>query len=159
MNKSKEERVRPSDLFKKVKNNDTLSMLGNNDDPPEFIEKKASPKPIQNKSEIKTEVKTEPKQTGAENAEENVQIPANAEKKKSTAKKPVRDKFQILCYLTPEEYGEFDEMFLAVRKEMITTKGIKVKESNLATLAIKLCKEQLFDKNKKEFLNLISQEL
>ena len=165
---SKDKRGRAKNLFQNVRGNATLEMLGQNEK--DVAEEQAEATKLNEKeknSEIgKTAVKapTSTKiksQTPRQKKSEKNTKPEKPAKKPKTVggKKPVRNRFQILCYLEPEDYAEFDEMFTAVRKELIVSKGIKLKESNLASMVLNICKEELFDKNKEKFVDLVSRKL
>ena len=145
MSKSREER---KNLFEQVKNKGALNMLGGEET------KKETKKPISKANQKESPGK--PRKTQEENKKVKREVKSKSKPKKKT---PVRNKFQILCYLSPEEYSDFDEMFMAVRKEMIKTKGVKVKESSFATMAIALCQKELFKGKKKDFMKLVTKEI
>ena len=76
---------------------------------------------------------------------------------KTSPKKDEKEKFYT--YMSSDNYEEFEEMFIYVRKAIAKKTGKKLKVTNMAELAIVLAKKQLFDKDKKEFLALIEEEL
>lgn len=91
------------------------------------------------------------------NEQTNAGAPSRSKSPKTSSKKEEKEKFYT--YMSADNYEEFEEMFIFVRKAISKKMGKKLKVTNMAELAIVLAKKQLFDKDRKGFLALIEEEL